>query len=260
MNIFVINLPDSVERKEFQVKQLANLGLDYQIVNATTINDIDNETYKKHYYDWQRPLQKTEVACYFSHQKLWQKIIEDDQPALILEDDVVLSKYTPSMLIELEKYTDLDMVNLEVFNRKKIVSKTSRSIANHQLFYLYQDRAGAAAYVLYPNGAKKLLQCQEKNGIALADAQLHNCSTLKSYQVEPACAVQTMFCQKYGIQQHDIRAFPPSIKYKNTEEGRPFIFKIKRIIAQVKLGLYQLLLITKSNKRFIKMRKEDYEE
>jgi len=234
------------------------LGLDYQVIVATTINDIDNDTYKKHYYDWQRPLQKTEVACYFSHQKLWKKIIKNDQPALILEDDVVLSKYTPSLLAELEKCTDLDMVNLEVFNRKKMVARSGRTIRNHQLFYLYQDKAGAAAYVLYPSGAKKLLQCQKKHGIALADAQLHSCSTLRSYQVEPACAVQLMFCQQYGIRQYNKKTVPVSIEYKNTKEKRPFTFKVKRVMAQVKLGLRQLRLMKKSENRYISIDTDDF--
>ncbi len=258
MNIFVINLPSAIERRQFQEKQLSKLGLDCQIIAATTINDIDNDTYKKHYYDWQRPLQKTEVACYFSHQKLWKKIIKDDQPALILEDDIVLSKYTPSLLTELEKFTDIDMVNLEVFNRKKTVARSGKSIGSQQLFYLYKDKAGAAAYILYPSGAKKLLQCQKKHGIALADAQLHNCSTLKSYQVEPACAVQLMFCQKYGIQQYNAVTIFPSIEYKNIKENRAFIFRVKRVIAQVKLGLHQLALMTKSEKRYINFDKSDF--
>lgn len=258
MNIFVINLPSAIERRQFQEKQLSKLGLDYQFIAATAINDIGNDIYKKHYYDWQRPLQKTEVACYFSHQKLWKRIVKDNAPALILEDDVVLSKYTLNLLTELEKFTDIDMVNLEVFNRKKIVARSGQSIGNHRLLYLYQDKAGAAAYVLYPSGAKKLLQCQKKHGIALADAQLHNCSALKSYQVEPACAVQLMLCQQYGIQQHDTRVIPPSIEYKNTEKTRLFIFRIKRIIAQVKLGLRQLGLLVKANRRYIRVKTKNF--
>lgn len=258
MNIFVINLPKAIERRQFQKKQLSRLGLDYQIIAATTINDIDEETYKKHYYDWQRPLQKTEVACYFSHQKLWKRVVKDDNPALILEDDIVLSKYTPSLLTELEKSSDIDMVNLEVFNRKKIVARGGQLIGSHQLFYLYQDKAGAAAYVLYPSGAKKLLQCQKKHGIALADAQLHNCPTLHSYQVEPACAVQLMFCRQYGIQQHDIKTIPPSIEYKNIEEDRPFIFRMKRVAAQIKLGLRQLRFFFKAKKRHIQVKVKNF--
>ena len=49
--------------------------------------DISKDTYKKHYYDWQRPLRKAEVACYFSHRSAWDKVIKSKKPALILEDD-----------------------------------------------------------------------------------------------------------------------------------------------------------------------------
>lgn len=97
----------------FKNDNYLNLKLDYQIIRATTTSDIDDKTYQNHHNDWQRPLQKTETACYFSHQKLWQKIIKNNQVALILEDDALLSKHTPSVLEQLEKYTNLDMVNLE---------------------------------------------------------------------------------------------------------------------------------------------------
>ena len=75
MNIFVINLSGDVERRQFQKHQLSELGLEYKILNAVSIDEISNETYTKHYYDWQRPLRNTEVACYFSHRSVWQKII-----------------------------------------------------------------------------------------------------------------------------------------------------------------------------------------
>jgi hypothetical protein len=39
-------------------------------------------TYKKHAKDWQRPLKNTEVACYYSHQNAWGKIIQSNEPML----------------------------------------------------------------------------------------------------------------------------------------------------------------------------------
>ncbi len=258
MDIFVINLSSAIKRRQFQEQQLSKLKLDYQITNATTISDINNKTYQKHYYDWQRPMQKTEVACYFSHQTLWSKIVKKNRMALILEDDVLLSKHTPNILAKLEKYTNFDMVNLEVFNRKKYVAKKSQPIGHHQLFYLYQDKAGAAAYVLYPNGAKKLLQQQQKNGIALADAHLHNCLELQSYQIEPACAVQLMFCKKYDIKQYSTAISQSFIKYENNNKNHVFVFKIKRITVQIKLGIHQLSFILKAKKRYIKLNNKDF--
>ena len=41
MNIFVINLSGNVERRQFQKQQLSELGLDYKILNAISIDDIN---------------------------------------------------------------------------------------------------------------------------------------------------------------------------------------------------------------------------
>ena len=75
MKIYIINLPSANKRRQFQQKQLSRLGLDYEILKATSIHDISDETYAKHCKDWQRPLRNTEVACYFSHRSAWEKII-----------------------------------------------------------------------------------------------------------------------------------------------------------------------------------------
>ena len=259
MEILIINLVSSSKRKKFQQQQLAKLNLRYAFVIAISVNDIDNSTYEKHYYDWQRPLSKAEMACYFSHKKLWLKIIDNNQPALILEDDALLSKHTANVLKILTHHKNIDLVNLEVYARKKYVGKASKKLDNqHKLLRLYQNRAGAGAYVLYPTGAKKLLQHQQQKGIALADAFIHNCQALRSYQVEPALAVQSMFCVHYGIKQKNIAANQSIINITNIAEKHVFIFRIKRIITQIKLGFYKLGLLYKTNKRYIKLNKNHF--
>ena len=258
MKIFIINLTNAVERRHFQEKQLQQLGLEYTIFPAINTDNIDKKTYQKHYYDWQRPMLKTEVACYFSHRRIWQDIINNNQAALILEDDVLLSGNTPEILIELENLTQVDLVNFEVCGRKKIIAKTGKMVhSKHQLFRLHLNKAGAAAYVLYPSGAKKLLACEAKRGIALADAHIHSCYLLKSFQIEPALAVQFMFCKRYGLSEKDKTMSNSSISYLKIEK-RALIFRIKRLIAQIKLGFRQLTLILKTHKRFIVLRVNDF--
>ena len=100
MKIFIINLSTAVKRRQFQSKQMSKLDLDYEFLEATTIHDISDETYAKHYQDWQRPLRNTEVACYFSHRSAWQRIIDTKTPTLILEDDALLSKCVPDMQLK----------------------------------------------------------------------------------------------------------------------------------------------------------------
>ena len=259
MNIFVINLSGDVERRQFQKQQLFDLGLDYKILNAKSIDDINKETYKKHYYDWQRPLRNTEVACYFSHKSAWNKVIKTDQPALILEDDALLSKCVPELLKSFTNKKNVDFINLEVAGRKKWISKIGQDTAcNSKLFRLYQDRNGAAGYILWPSGAKKLLQYELENGIAIADAQIASCNTLLSYQIEPAAMIQLCQCNNYDIPN----IYSDEIQISTVSEpNNPkvyAIFWIKRITAQAKLGLHILSLVIKSKRRHIKLNKENF--
>ena len=259
MNIFVISLPGAVERRQFQKQQLFELGLDYEILNAISIDDINNEIYKKHYFDWQRPLRNTEVACYFSHRSAWQKIINNNMPALILEDDALLSQYVPELLKSFTNKKNVDLINLEVRGRKKFISKIGQDTAcNSKLFKLYQDRNGAAGYVLWPSGAKKLLQYERENGIALADAQIANCNTLVSYQIEPAHVIQLDQCNHYGIPNTHSNTIQMSTVSQPNNPKCHAIFWIKRITAQVKLFVHISTLIIKSKRRYIKINKESF--
>jgi glycosyl transferase family 25 len=256
MNIYIINLHSEKTRRNFQESQMQKLDLKHRMIFALSTEDIAEEIYEKHFYDWQRPMRKVEVACYFSHQKLWKRVLRENKPALILEDDALLSKNLPKLLQEVEGRNDIDMLNLEVRGRKKFVSKAYENILTSKIYRLYQDRTGAAAYILYPSGAKKLLNCQDKNGIALADAHITNCK-MKSYQIEPAMALQLDQCENYNIKTNYINASTSSISQIQRKNSSLF-FKIKRIYSQIKLGFKQIKLINISKKRLIKVNYLDY--
>ncbi len=257
MQVFVINLPSATKRRTFQERQLQKLGLEYQIIPAMSIDDISEATYKKHYFDWQRPMRKAEVACYFSHQNLWHKVIRNGKPALILEDDALLSKHLPFLLTQVKNKNGIDLLNLEARKRKKMISKKFEEIGNHKLYKLLQDRTGSAGYILYPGGAKKLIQHEHENGIALADAHITSCNKLIAHQIEPAMVVQLDCCEFYGIYNADTQTLPNSSIWNQCHEKSDIRFKVKRIIAQIRLGLRQLGLITKSQRRHIIVQRND---
>jgi glycosyl transferase, family 25 len=261
LNIFVINLSSAVERLQFQKQQLAELGLDYKILNAISIDDINKETYKKHRFDWQRPLRNTEVACYFSHRSAWQKIIDNNMPALILEDDALLSKFVPELLNSFTNKQNVDLINLEVSGRKKFISKIGENIVcNSKLYRLYQDRNGAAGYVLWPSGAKKLLEHESLNGIGLADSHIASCYNLKSYQVEPAAILQLCQCNNYDIPNSFSNKMQSSTVSHPSNPKAHAIFWINRIIAQIKIGIHIgiLLFFRKAKRRDINLNKENF--
>ena len=261
IDILVISLPSAKERRCFQKNQLAKLDLKFSFLDATSVDNIDEIIYKQHCQDWQRPLKKTEVACYYSHRHAWNRVIQSNQPVLILEDDALLSKCVPELLKEFTNKENADFINLENRGRKKFVSKSGESIAcNSKILRLYQDRTGAAGYILWPSGAKKLIQCEKKKGIALADAHITACNSLNAYQVEPSPIIQLDQCAYYGIENPvDIKTLESSVSSRNNSKGGWF-FRFKRIYSQVKLGLRQLILLTKFERRYIEIKKYDFKK
>jgi glycosyl transferase family 25 len=259
VQIFVINLPDAVKRRKLQKDQLTKLGLEYKILDATSVEDISEATYKKHYFDWQRPLRKTEVACYFSHRSAWDRVIKSQMPALILEDDAILSIFLPELLERLNGIKNADLINLENRGRKKFVSRSYVDIeCNSKLLRLYQDRTGAAGYILWPSGANKLIQLEKNSGIGLADAHITACHALKAYQVEPSPIIQLDQCKEYGISNtysHTVSKSTVSAR-DNYRGGAYFI--LKRLLYQLRLALRQLFILTKSKRRYISIRNSDF--
>ena len=259
MQIFIINLPSAIERRKLQKDQLTKLGLEYKILNATSASDINENTYKKHYFDWQRPLINTEVACYFSHKSAWERVIKSRKPALILEDDAILSKTLPELLVNLRDIENTDLINLENRSRKKFVSNSHLDIGcNSKLLRLYQDRTGAAGYILWPSGAKKLIQFEKKSGIGLADAHITSCYSLLSYQVEPSPIIQLDQCKEYGVinSYTNISSNSTVSSSQNYKGGGYFV--VKRLFCQLKLAFRQLFILTKSKRRYISIRNSDF--
>jgi len=259
VQIFVINLPDAVERLKLQKDQLTKLGLEYTILEAISVKDISEATYKKHYFDWQRPLRKTEVACYYSHRLAWDRVIRSGEPALILEDDALLSIFLPELLGSLNKIKSTDLINLENRGRKKFVSRSHMNIeCNSKLLRLYQDRTGAAGYILWPSGANKLIQLEKNSGIGLADAHITSCHTLNAYQVEPSPIIQLDQCEDYGISNSYTHAVSKSTVSTRANYRGGAYFILKRLLYQLKLALRQLCLLTKSQRRYISIRNSDF--
>ena len=259
MDILIISLPNAKERRDFQQNQLSKLGLEFEFLDATSIHDLNEATYKKHYQDWQRPLKTTEVACYYSHRRAWDRVIQSNKPVLILEDDALLSKCVPTLLKDLLSRKDADLINFENRGRKKFVSRSGEPIVcNSKLLRLYQDRTGAAGYILWPSGAKKLIQCEDQKGIALADAHITACNNLTVYQVEPSPIIQLDHCEYYDIKNPiSNNASDSSVSSRNNPKGGVF-FWVRRAYSQVKLGIRQLSLVTRSTRRYIKIDKRAF--
>jgi len=262
IKIYVISLSSSKSRRHFLKKQFDELGLEFEVIDALTPKDIPKERIHILSKQWLRPMKNTEVACYLSHKKIWEKISNDNSPSLIFEDDVLLSKRIVPLLNSIcLMQGNYDLINLENRGRKKFVSRTFINIDGyHKLLRLYQDRTGAAAYVLSRNGANKLIEHEKRNGIALADAHITSCKNIQSFQVEPAVAIQFDQCKFYEITLGNIKSKSMSQSTVSSAINNKggVIYRIKRLKFQLSLGIRQLMLILISKRRYIDLIRDDF--
>ena len=270
----MINLPHSSVRREFQTAQLQRLGLEFELVEAVSSASFSESKQAEAQYQtlantWQRPMRKTEVACFLSHQKAWQRVYDEKQPCLIIEDDALFSHKMPQLLASLKSLSDIDLVTLEVRSRKKIVSKKQYELCcESHLLELFQDRTGAAAYVLWPSGAEELLVKAALGQIGLADAFISSSYQLRAFQLEPAAVIQLDQCTQYHVKneacQRQTLAAQSTITPHETlhPDANNMVstlgFKIKRLAAQLSMGVRQLSVLYKSQRRFVRLNPDDF--
>ncbi|MEI7682516.1 MAG: glycosyltransferase family 25 protein, partial [Betaproteobacteria bacterium] len=120
MHIFVINLPDALERRESITRQLKGLGLPFEIFPAIRGKTLTPEERRLHYDEnkFIRNVGSTasagELGCSLSHIAVYRLIVERNIPhACILEDDAWLNPNLPQLLqaIEQKFYSE----NMDVF-------------------------------------------------------------------------------------------------------------------------------------------------
>jgi len=247
MKALVINVDTATERMEFQSQQLDRLSIDFHRLPACQLNGENDALFLKYYTTWERPLSLSEVSCFFSHKNAWDTVIQENSPMLILEDDAFLSEDVPCQLEALEKLesVDVDYVNLEARgrNQKKCVSKNvTETICGASLLRLYQGRSGAAAYVLWPNGAKKLLERLERKGAAIADKFINSEYSLLAYQVEPASVIQLDKCEHYGLASpiHVSTSITNARATISLNANKYLKYRLKRLFGELRIGLNQL--------------------
>ena len=238
MKALVINLDRETARMAFQRAQLAALGIAFARLPACTPERLDPPGDDPWWGRWERPMTAVEKAVLLSHRAAWTRIAAGQGPVLVLEDDAYLSARTPDFLRLLEGLDGVDHVTLEVRGRRKLVARGAwRGIAG--LRRLYQDRTGAAAYVLWPAGARKLL-ARAARAPAIADGVICAAYEMVSLQADPPLAVQLDCCARYGVAAPlaTVSAIAPgrARRLPRKSAGQ----HLRRIGAQLRMGLRRL--------------------
>ena len=163
MKTFVINLKQSMDRRERMINVLKNFPYQYEFFEAVDGSKIENlsEVYneKKAVRFYKTPLKLGEIGCVLSHISIYKKMIDENiERALIFEDDILLSDEFNSVILKLETFSMNNDVFLlgqsGKFIYKKLLKK--RITDTHQLIQIANLCYGAFAYVIDLEAAKKL--------------------------------------------------------------------------------------------------------
>lgn len=118
MNIYLINLARRPDRLMEMRRQLLELNLDFLRVDAIDGRAVQNEnrlfSRRRFFLENRGRVVAGEIGCALSHILIWKRIVCEQVPyALILEDDLVLSKDLPALLAS-NIYRNFDFLKLDV--------------------------------------------------------------------------------------------------------------------------------------------------
>ena len=196
--IFLINLRSSQDRLASFKKMSNRLGLSFERVDAVDASKITDEeqemlfSYRSRYL----PLGPGEMACFLSHRKVWQLIIDRGIDwAFVAEDDLHMEGTSPFFKDSAWIPADADIVKAETARQRVILSTDLHStVDEYQLRQLLSYHGGSAGYFLSGEAAKLLMRETEKKCDALDHVLFHNwigvVQKLKVYQLDPAISVQ----------------------------------------------------------------------
>jgi glycosyl transferase, family 25 len=235
----------------FQTRQLTEMGLPFTRLEARTPQSLPFPADDAYWRQWERPLREPEMAAYASHRAAWQLVADGNLPVLVLEDDALLMPDAPVFLKGIESLQGIDHVSLETRSRRKLLSNKMHPEA--QMRRLWQDRSGAAAYVIWPSGAQKLLAHKP----AIADAVICAAYDLKSYQADPALAIQIDQCAAHGIEppievdSAILSARRPSVEHLAASERAGY--RWRRMLSQLRMGLRHASHLAGSSRRLVEL-------
>lgn len=240
MKIHIINLKEADRRREFMIRQMNKLGLQYEIFDAVKGSSLSEEELSAKvdmnevakYPHW---LTKNMLGASLSHMGVYEKIVNSNEDwHLILEDDVALNNDVLPLLNHIKEnelvYRD-HLVLLYAVSLKGGIELDSTPITMTGSYHIHKvlsnEIGGGGAYMLHRRTARRLT---EKNRIIkVAPDTWHFFLSQGTFlQIDCVCP----FAAKPGL-------FESTIGYVNPKSLR---YKIKHFIEQYRIpGLYYVL-------------------
>ncbi|MDP2064868.1 MAG: glycosyltransferase family 25 protein [Burkholderiaceae bacterium] len=167
LRIFVINLAASRDRLEKISHALGSRGIRFERVDAVDGRQLPQPR------RWLSPISlilvgrrllPSEIGCWLSHRKIWQRMVDEDIPlALVLEDDAVPRVTLDDLLAVDPARAKLDLLRVHVLKAQRLEANCHRTRifqADREIVMQTYPSHSATAYFLTLAGARKLLSMQ----------------------------------------------------------------------------------------------------
>ncbi len=193
-----INLDRVPERARFMEGQARKVGIDAQIdrIAATdALTEAPSDRYRPHGWGPRWELSRSEIACFESHRRCWQRLRDEGlSHAVILEDDVILSTRLPEAVAALcAAGPPADVVKLDgVRQMVRYGSRIPVGASEFGLRAILQTVHSAGCYLVSAAGADKLLAASASFCDHLDDFVFNPRAAWSIAQIEPAVALQAV--------------------------------------------------------------------
>jgi GR25 family glycosyltransferase involved in LPS biosynthesis len=164
----IIHLERAHERRAHIEKMIPLIKMETKIIDAVDVYKLSQSDLKLYNPGMVAPsyhseLKASEIACFLSHRKSWQHIVENKlDAALVLEDDAEISEqlFRNSLSLALENITEGDFIRFPIKKReepKRVISKNYGAT----LFEPVEIKLGMVAQLITRDAAQALIEATE---------------------------------------------------------------------------------------------------
>lgn len=161
---FIIHLARAEERRSQVEKLVRDLPVSAEIIDAVDNRQLDDATiravYRRHLHQPAYPfkLSRNEIACFLSHRKAWQAIVDQNLDAgLVIEDDVELTQdFAGAFAAAIDYMRAGDFIRFPFRADRETGVEHYRS-AHHRIIEPLPVGLGMVAQLISRDAAQKLL-------------------------------------------------------------------------------------------------------
>jgi len=171
MQIMILSMITSEERRRKISELMACENISFTFFNATNIHEIrnhesvHNETSQKTLRRKNYFLTDSEIACAYSHIKMWEKVVEDNENTIILEDNFrIEDQYIGRLSTLLNNIyqsfckNNLNYLKISHQREEKLRKINFQVDDNFNIGYSQRTTAGTSGYIISPKAAKQLIK------------------------------------------------------------------------------------------------------